>query len=865
MASFTDRLQQYNPYVEQLPVEDMAKIGMLKQQKYDEGIQKIQTNIDNIAGLDVIRDVDKAYLQSRLNQLGNDLKFVGAGDFSDFQLVNSVSGMTNQISKDPNIQNAISSTAKYRKGLENMSAMNKEGKGSASNDWLFKTEANTWLNSSEVEKSFNSDYKPYSNYSKNALEVIKGLVKNENIKDISLEYDENGNVTGVLDATTRTKIAGITPERIQAALMTGLTPNDFQQLQTDGRYSYSNTTPTQLLDDITKSYDDNYSKYRQQRDTLVNSLDSTTSIPVKQRIQKDIADLNITMGKLKTDYKGLHDSLNEGQVEAVKSKLFSTKWINTFSQTFSHQETSMTNETNAYQQPKQFRETKKIEWEKYNMDYDQKERFEKTSNYYKERAANLADSKEAREAKAAEGYGGVPVAVDQNDLPNVSIAKVQEQIKIDESSINAADAKIMESYDKAGNKGWLDQQRLAWQNSPSTFRDPVLAKHFSVTEPQRREVITQQIMVTDLQKQADAKYGTVYDKIPEGAKSVIVPLSGGKEYVFNPREFVEFNQKVKNYVTVSGSGSTGGGSGSVTYNDAKAKAELTTKEYYLYQAYKNENTPAAKVVMQYVRYYNKNVNQPYSKILQEKTDFIGGEIKKRTMAMQGMEYGVPLGNEEQKTTFGNALVSFANLADSQKGGLPNSPGLSTKDLREVAADLQNATVKVVEGTKFAPAIYQLTASDKNGKTVTFRIPPEAYQSVFKGRFDADPAIEAARPYTNQMTRMNSDTTSLDGKITTPANSFLGRIDFPSVQLFGISGNVIESDGLYSVRVNITNPLTKEIVAINSPYPLGGMIDKNKIAPALQNLSDIEIFEMVYGRTPTARDLKLLKEASKNPL
>ena len=100
MASFTDSIPQFNPYVQQLPVEAMVQVGMQKQKQYDEGIQKIQTNIDNIAGLEVTRDVDKAYLQSKLNQLGNDLTTVAAGDFYNFQLVNSVNEMTNQIVRD---------------------------------------------------------------------------------------------------------------------------------------------------------------------------------------------------------------------------------------------------------------------------------------------------------------------------------------------------------------------------------------------------------------------------------------------------------------------------------------------------------------------------------------------------------------------------------------------------------------------------------------------------------------------------------------------------------------------------------------------------------------------------------------------
>ena len=57
MASFTDNpqlLANFNPYVQQLPVDAMREVGMYKQGKYDEGVQKIQTSIDNVAGLDII-------------------------------------------------------------------------------------------------------------------------------------------------------------------------------------------------------------------------------------------------------------------------------------------------------------------------------------------------------------------------------------------------------------------------------------------------------------------------------------------------------------------------------------------------------------------------------------------------------------------------------------------------------------------------------------------------------------------------------------------------------------------------------------------------------------------------------------------
>ena len=81
MASYTDKIPTFNPYVEQQPVDAMLKVGMYKQQKYEEGVKKIQTNIDNVAGLDIANEVQQKYLQSKLNALGNNLTFFAASDF----------------------------------------------------------------------------------------------------------------------------------------------------------------------------------------------------------------------------------------------------------------------------------------------------------------------------------------------------------------------------------------------------------------------------------------------------------------------------------------------------------------------------------------------------------------------------------------------------------------------------------------------------------------------------------------------------------------------------------------------------------------------------------------------------------------
>lgn len=867
MASWTDKIPTFNPYVAQLPVEAMVQVGMQKQKQYDEGIQKIQTNIDNIAGLDVIRDIDKTYLQSKLNQLGNDIRTVAAGDFSNFQLVNSVNGMTNQIAKDRNVLNAISSTKAYRKGLEDMEAANKAGKGSASHDWEFKTSANEWLNNKDINKTFNSGYKQYSDYKKAGLEVVKALVKNENIKDVAFEYDANGNVVGVLDAMTRTKIAGITPERIQAALMVGLSPNDWQSMQIDGRYSYANSSPQQFAFDVNKSYQEDYSKFKEKRDALANAMDSTNSLSEKQKLQQQVNAIDAQLDGISKEYNSITRTISEGGIEAAKAKLYTTKWINNFSNTFSNQEISQTFETNPAQQVKQFKENQAQDWKKFIYKYNQDERFKQADLYYKEEDLKISKEKLKLEKAASAPYGGLPFSVNQDDLPDVTLGKIVNDIKVGKEQISKQDAAIMKEFGKEGNQAWLDQQYAAWASGKSV--DPLLASHFNSTSAAKKELAANEAMVNTISAEADKKFGTIDKYIPAGSPNITVTSQDGRKVVYTPREMVMFNDKLKNYYTISASGGTGGGSASVRFDDARAKSELSPKEYRLYEAFKNQKTTTDKALAANLRNYNEKVNIPYQKVITAQNDYIGTQIKSRVMAMQGVEYGVDLNNEAQKTSFGNALQQFADLSEKQ-GGLPNSPEVSGEKnvakLRKIGAEIQNASVQVVEGTRYAPAMYEISATGKEGETVRFRVPPEAYRSIFQNRFDADPAVQAARPYIAQMIRTGANTTALDGKVTTPGNSYLNSTDFPNTRYYGLSGNVVKSgdSGMYSVRINVVDPLTNKIITTNLGYPSGGLIEENKIVPALQNLTDANVFEMIYGRTPTAKEMNLIKQASQKP-
>lgn len=307
MASYTDAITQFNPYVSTLPVEAMVKVGMQKQAQYEQGVQKIQQSIDNIAGMDVLRDVDKNYLQTKLNELGNNLKYVAAGDFSNFQLVNSVSGMAKQIGRDEIVQNAVSSTAWYRKQAQEMETATKQGKSSTQNQWDFNEKANKYISSTDLNEKFTGRYKQYTDVDKKYMEVLKQLHPNLAEQDIPYERNPDGslNYNKIAAAMQRITKETVSAAQIENALRTSLTPDDMDQLSINGRYTFRNLQTPEQLQEYSKT---RFGSQIKDIDAKIKKLEG-----YKNLVTSDAGEYNKTVSileSLKNQRVQLQDGLN---------------------------------------------------------------------------------------------------------------------------------------------------------------------------------------------------------------------------------------------------------------------------------------------------------------------------------------------------------------------------------------------------------------------------------------------------------------------------------------------------------------------------------------------------------------------------
>lgn len=406
MASWTDIIPKFNPYIQQLPVDAMVKVGMEKQKRYDEGLQKIQTQIEQVAGLDVIRDVDKKYLQSKLNELGNNLRSVAAGDFSNFQLVNSVGGMTKQIVKDGNIQNAVSSTAWYRKQAAEMEKAISEGKASVENIYDFNEKAGRWINSGNVGESFRDRYTPYVDVKKKALETIKALHPKLRQYDVPFEMNADGSVNtkAIADAMKRYKIEGIDENQIKQAIIANLSPEDYNQLSISAKYQFRDVSPEQLVERA-------QSNYKSQKENALSKLEylkqqrGIVSNPTEvDQIDAMINNLENLLGKdgvpgtLDEELKN-NIELAKNNPDAVKTNIYKDGFIRGFANAFSWENQIVTYETNPIRQ--------QLNWVtdmKFKQEQENRRRYEFGENLKRE-DAKIRLQAEANALKNIELYG----------------------------------------------------------------------------------------------------------------------------------------------------------------------------------------------------------------------------------------------------------------------------------------------------------------------------------------------------------------------------------------------------------------------------------------------------------------------------
>lgn len=328
MASFTDRPAQFNPYVQQLPVEAMVAVGTEKQRRYDEGVQRIQESIDRVMELDIVKDSHKQYLQQKLDSLGTSLRGVAAGDFSNMQLTKTVTGMATRLGKDPVVQNAVMSTALYRKERAMMDKDREEGKLNPNNEMYFLKRVNQWMQDPDLETSFNARYIPYTDIDKKMADVINTL-KPDNYTTSQVFItddngipvkDKNGNYV-YSPVMAELKQKGLFPQKVEQAINQVLSDGSVQQqIQINAEANFASYTPGDLVAQLELSRGDIEADLKRGLESLAAQRAATSDPEKIKEIDQQVNSIKETMVRTDSQFEELYrNAINNP--DAIKGML----------------------------------------------------------------------------------------------------------------------------------------------------------------------------------------------------------------------------------------------------------------------------------------------------------------------------------------------------------------------------------------------------------------------------------------------------------------------------------------------------------------------------------------------------------------
>jgi hypothetical protein len=232
----------YPDYISPLPSEDLIKVALYKQQMFDEGVNKVQTQVDSYAQLrnDIYTPIEQKYFDETMVNLVKSVNDSAGIDFSKKANVQSVLGIGKPLERDTNIINAIQNGKEIKKRYQTLSEIDQD-KRSPTNDWAYTNDIDNYLKANKLGMSVqkNKQYEEYVDISEIVVDLVKNLSPLEQEQFIG---KTDGTPQGYLEVLTKqgfdqTELAN----RIKGILSTD--PKAARQLQIDTEYYYNRMGP----------------------------------------------------------------------------------------------------------------------------------------------------------------------------------------------------------------------------------------------------------------------------------------------------------------------------------------------------------------------------------------------------------------------------------------------------------------------------------------------------------------------------------------------------------------------------------------------------------------------------------------------
>lgn len=271
----------YTPPFELIGTTLQAKQGAL-----DANRAKIQNLVDNMSLLDVYKDVDKQYVEERLNAVIDITNKYASMDLSDASLTNSLLSNINQI-VDDNVKNAVYSTRLFRneqQQWQQLKEKNPELYNQTNHAYAMRS-SEAWRTSDKVGDVYRGggDPIPYTDVNKIFMDAIPKLQE-----ALKAEWVQDSEGNGFFRSLSTYE--AVPRQAMENALNTLLGDKERNQLKINAWGTYS-LAPDEAVREAYETYFNPQLEDAQESVTKYNKLIETETDPVKKQQYMQLRDI----------------------------------------------------------------------------------------------------------------------------------------------------------------------------------------------------------------------------------------------------------------------------------------------------------------------------------------------------------------------------------------------------------------------------------------------------------------------------------------------------------------------------------------------------------------------------------------------
>lgn len=845
MASFTDQPVNFNPYIQQVPVDAEMAVGLQLQKDFDAGVQRVQGYVNTLNGFDIAKDATRKYLQGKIGELRQSVSNV-AGDFSDQRLINQIGGAASKIARDSVVENGILSTAAYRKGLSDIEGAKKEGKWSPANEWAFQAPAQQWLSDNDATTSFNGKYTPHIDISKKILDTIKSIDPDSKLTQIPYKMVDGVIQVGadgfpkIDEAMIEQEFKGKTADKIMGALSTLLDDADMNQIAIDGQYHYRNTPPQEMANIVLKNSNSRLENYHNiLEDLKAKQMLKTNDRAYQEQIADSITHYKKLMDGIQNDLKDNLVSLSKDP-ESFKASFYSRNFLEQTSNALSSSNTSYKYLTNPYRQQQNWQEdfnqkaakavTDAIEWQ---MDYKLK-----------------VKELEIKEKAAKKEKPGLIILGERAELPvppggeeKTTESTWQEDLKIRQTQVdnlkNDIISKTYPGISRTEAEVKLNEARDSWQKGEQI--EPKLSEYFSSEHALQRSLENKKAALVNIMGDAEKAFPKIdnkklYEAAKEGDVVIDKPVIGGKG-----RNIHLTKDDIVDFAVLFNVPVIGGGDklkGQATESEKRLRGKFG-EDYDKIAGELSRHRSSSKFGMNEVRDLISSSN------ILEKRDLITTKLTGIDPVTQPVAVPIHTDKPEERQDVAGKISTILLGIEQQKGGVSTPYHFDIKEAKKMNdasfTGTKYSTYQDKHGDWFI-VMQSPGESEKSKPGSTQYIPTDA--KTLHTLFDTEGEESAfSQPFTELQRTLNyTNGRTTNVKDQGPSSSYYQKVDFPNVKKYGVTADVEgTSGGRYQLRLNYFDKVKGQWVSKVPPklYENDGQIDA-----AVQTLTD-DLIEQIF--------------------